>query len=44
MKIFHVYEPQHFEGLVKNNFLNEDSGRVQILNKKAFDHWSKAFC
>lgn len=26
MKIFHVYEPEHFEGLVKNNLLNEDSG------------------
>ena len=26
MKIFHDYEPDHFEGLVKNNLLNEDSG------------------
>ncbi len=26
MKIFHVYEPEHFEGLLKNNFINEDTG------------------
>lgn len=32
MKIFHVYEPDHFEGLIKNNLLNEDSGlKVQHI-------------
>jgi len=42
MKIFHVYEPEHFEGLVKNNFLNEDSGlKLQHIftlpNRKKFN-------
>ncbi len=42
MKIFHVYEPDHFEGLVKNNFLNEDSGlKIQHIftlpNRKKFN-------
>ncbi len=42
MKIFHVYEPDHFEGLIKNNLLNEDSGlKVQHIftlpNTKKFN-------
>lgn len=42
MKIFHVYEPDHFEGLVQNNFLNEDSGlKIQHIftlpNHKKFN-------
>ncbi len=42
MKIFHVYEPDYFEGLVKNNFLNEDTGlKVQHIftlhNRKKFN-------
>ena len=42
MKIFHVYEPDHFEGLVKNNLLNEDSGlKIQHIftlpNEKKFN-------
>ena len=26
MKFFHVYNDQYFEGLVKNNLINEDTG------------------
>lgn len=26
MKFIHVYNPQYFEGLVKNDLLNADSG------------------
>lgn len=31
MKFFHVYDERYFEGLVKNNFINEDTG-YKLMN------------
>ena len=31
MKFFHVYDERYYEGLVKNNFINEDTG-YKLMN------------